>query len=194
MNILEKEMGQYYKIVFLDEAGTIVRWITPFFPYKCGVKITEHCYLKNPVCVAVEYLLSEGQTFYKSRVVWAGDYADPEPSNDTNLYDICDNELNKQYVGYHDKFEKNAFYVNHTKKLYVDKHKKIHIDETIPIHPLPFLTCEGNGASSSDIHSNSDLLGSWARDVLSVERQVPEGYTELVIPCEGCDCCEDDCD
>jgi hypothetical protein len=180
-------MGQYYKIIFLDGAGKILYWITPYFPYNCGIKLTEHCYLNNPVCTTVEYLLCPLGKHYKGRIVWAGDCANDEADEKLNLYTKADDLSKLQYTGYHKTTDVLPFIVNHSKKLFVDKRKKFYINNTLPIHPLPFLTCEGNGASGSDIDTSNPLAGSWARDVLSVERDVPSGYEELVIESEGHD-------
>ena len=62
---------------------------------------------------------------------------------------------------------------NHTKKQYVDKTKfKCY-------HPLPLLLAEGNGRGGGDYYgSNEDKIGIWARDVISVEDEKPEGYEE----------------
>ena len=69
------------------------------------------------------------------------------------------------------------YIVNHSKKLFVDKEKL-----TSNIHPLPLLTCEGNGRGGGDYGGSSELVGSWARDVISVERLAPASsdFTELV--------------
>ena len=57
----------------------------------------------------------------------------------------------------------------------------IHPLPLLTIHPLPLLTAEGNGRGGGDYYgSDMELVGTWARDVISVERQVPEGYSELV--------------
>ena len=90
------------------------------------------------------------------------------------------------------------YVVNHTKKQYVDKkHRDMDgaVGLTLPtaesgggdldgdddIHPLPLLTAEGNGRGGGDYYgSDMELVGTWARDVISVERRVPEGYSELV--------------
>jgi hypothetical protein len=48
------------------------------------------------------------------------------------------------------------------------------------IHPLSLLTAEGNGRGGGDYRgAHEDLVGSWARDVISVEREAPAGFTEL---------------
>jgi hypothetical protein len=80
--------------------------------------------------------------------------------------------------------EKNTacyrFIVNHSKQLYVDKWKVQNVNNLF-IHPLPLLTAEGNGLSGGDYHGNSKLVGSWARDIISVEYAAPQGFQEIVF-------------
>jgi hypothetical protein len=46
---------------------------------------------------------------------------------------------------------------------------------------LPLLTAEGNGRGGGDYRGeNENLIGSWARDIISVEMEIPDGYDELV--------------
>jgi hypothetical protein len=48
-------------------------------------------------------------------------------------------------------------------------------------HPLPILTAEGNGRGGGDYRgADEDLVGTWARDVISVEMEAPADYTMLV--------------
>ena len=47
------------------------------------------------------------------------------------------------------------------------------------IHPLPLLTCEGNGRGGGDFSGENEFVGSWARDVVSIEFDAPEGFTEI---------------
>jgi hypothetical protein len=62
-----------------------------------------------------------------------------------------------------------TYIVNHTKKVYVKK--------TGDLHPLPILTAEGNGRGGGDYHGpNIDMVGTWARDVISMENEAPD-YT-----------------
>jgi hypothetical protein len=55
------------------------------------------------------------------------------------------------------------------------------------LHPLPLLTAEGNGRGGGDFRGDDpqNLVGSWARDLISVEAALtPEQlneYTELVF-------------
>lgn len=168
-------MGQYYKPAILDESNEVLGWVYSH-NYDSGLKLMEHSWLKNKFVQSFESLISPTGKLYKSRVVWAGDYADEEQDG-TNIYARCGsvNELNpKGEPAYY------RYIVNHTKKQYVDK-------ETVPsndgwvIHPLPLLTCEGNGRGGGDYRVNEEveeqLIGSWARDVISVENSL-ENFSE----------------
>jgi hypothetical protein len=171
-------MGQYYLAIILGEEGQkpeIIRiYMTPF---NCGMKLTEHSYLTNNFVNTFESLLAPDGIFYKSRIVWAGDYADNEVGQEENLHQIAFNQPNKDFTTKYQALtlEKNQYIINHTKKQYVDKTKNNY-------HPLPLLTCEGNGRGGGDYYdSNKDQIGIWARDVISSEKEKPEGYKELII-------------
>jgi hypothetical protein len=43
------------------------------------------------------------------------------------------------------------------------------------------LTCEGNGRGGGDYRGESPLIGSWARDVISVSDTKPKDFEELVF-------------
>jgi hypothetical protein len=53
------------------------------------------------------------------------------------------------------------------------------------LHPLPILTCEGNGRGGGDYFGNYAYVGAWARDLISLEAIAPEGYTELAFTAES---------
>ena len=163
-------MGQYYYPIILDANGKIVVWMNGQ-TYNEGLKLMEHSYLDNTFVNTFEFALSPEGPHYKSRVVWAGDYADKEPGKETNLYEQC-NEYNLIRPQEKDA-SKYRYIVNHTKNLYVDKSK------VQSLHPLPLLTAEGNGRGGGDLHEAPSWVGSWARDVISVEKMVPEDFEEL---------------
>ena len=83
-------MGQYYLAAFLAEndGKEFIRAAINSHEFANGAKLTEHSYVGNNFISAIEYLLSNLGMFYKTRLVWAGDYADPEPNSD-NLYTIA---------------------------------------------------------------------------------------------------------
>jgi len=171
-------MGQYYLAIILGEKqpdgdNEIIRMALESYAYNNGAKLREHSYVGNEYVSAVEYLISPEGMFYKSRLVWAGDYADNEKSLPHNLYHVIDeidpHKLQVMPVG---DVSKYRFIVNHTKKQYAEK--------ITHYHPLPLLTCEGNGRGGGDYTGqNKELCGSWARDVLSVEVNPPNDYAEI---------------
>ena len=135
-------MGQYYKAIILAEKSEnsnefICTWLEPLGNSE-GSKLTEHAYLTSKTVATVEIQISPEGTHYKSRVVWAGDYADPEPRAGTNLYEAAD-EMRLTSVGCIHVPTPYRFIVNHTKRQYVDR------DKSTVLHPLPLLTAEGNG-------------------------------------------------
>jgi hypothetical protein len=170
-------MGQYYKVIILGDQKknnkeVILLVINPG-SYGNGAKLMENAYMNNDLLNTVEYLISNNGPFYKSRIIWAGDYANEEDSE--NLYHIADN-----YSSYENIFpgnNKSKYIVNHTKKMYVDKEKC----EDNEIHPLPLLVSEGNGQGGGDYYGNNlELCGSWSRDVISMEESLPLDYIELI--------------
>ena len=172
-------MGQYYIPMILGEKDIkefIRLWMCANM-YGNGLKLTEHSYIGNSFVSAFEYQISEEGAFYKSRVVWAGDYADEEPDLKLNLHSMAredeDTDASKLRKPQTKDTSIYRFIVNHTKKQYLDK--KGH-----RFHPLPLLTCEGNGRGGGDYRGSDEMLcGTWARDVISVNREPPADYTEL---------------
>jgi hypothetical protein len=187
-------MGQYYKPVILGEKTeenheTVKAWVYSH-EYGDGLKLMEHSYQGNNFVSTFEKQLSRTGEHYKSRVVWAGDYADEEPDlkiikegkeYDANLYSLCDkkNEIKPKVS----KTDTYPYILNHTKKLFVDKNKVPEIKdwEGAKIHPLPLLTCEGNGRGGGDFRGDEKgIVGSWARDVISVEKTNPLVTTDTM--------------
>ncbi len=184
-------MGQYYIPCLLDKSKKkVIAWVNSH-DYDSGIKLMEHSYINNNFVRTVEKLLSHGGEWYKQPIVWAGDYADEEPDGIT-LYAQCeqpdeDDETIKGNKIRPDVIPKDEvlgqYIVNHSKKLYVDKDKVQDIpgDEGWKIHPLPLLTCEGNGRGNGDFRGEHPLIGSWSRDVISIEKKKPAGYEEIIF-------------
>ena len=81
-------MGQYYLTVILAEKSDkeyIRTYLDPSM-YGNGMKLLEHSYIGNNFMMIVENMIGPNGIFYKSRLVWAGDYADNEPDSDKNLH------------------------------------------------------------------------------------------------------------
>lgn len=181
-------MGQYFLAILLadketpDEKESIQLYVNPH-DYCQGAKLMEHSYCGHGIMNVIESLISPTGNFYKCRIVWAGDYADTE-DGDENLYGLAKNSGNSfRYTVTNPQYYR--YIVNHTKKMYVDKEhctdEEEEREQDYKIHPLPLLTCEGNGRGSSDYRGNNrHLCGIWARDTISMETTIPEGYKELV--------------
>ena len=181
-------MGQGYKPIILasqKHAGKeLIRTWLNSHEYGNGYKLTEHSYIGNDFVEAVEYLMSPLGMFYKSRLVWSGDYADNEEGLNENLYMMTENDTNKYKMSCPHRVNMSSYryVINHTQKQYVDKNNKTNSS----IHPLPLLTADGNGRGGGDYRGkNLHLVGTWARNTISVEKEIPNGYEELV--CEFTD-------
>lgn len=170
-------MGQYYKIIILgDNQSHTGKEIIRMVIHPNASKIMEHSYIGNYTLNQVENIISQKGMFYMSRIVWAGDYAENEQDCDKNLYKLAIDVDYNVNILYNNPIPEYRFIINHSKNMYVDKNKSVN-----DIHPLPLLVSEGNGSGSGDYYGNNDeLCGSWARDVISVDNQVPEGYVELI--------------
>ena len=114
--------------------------------------------------------------------------------NGANLYDLSDlvgklthdeNIKNKYEHDYRSVASlKVKYLINHDKKQFVDKSKTPKDDDGWQIHPLPLLTCEGNGRGGGDYRGESPLIGMWARNKISVatkKSDIPKGFEEIIF-------------
>ena len=164
-------MGQYYKPICLDNELQ-EQWVYSH-DYANGLKLMEHSYISNNFVGIVERLLSVGNLWYMKPLVWAGDYADIDKFQLHNLYEQCD-----EYNQFKNEKGLEAFnpryIINHTKKEFVDKYKTPKDNHGWRVHPLPLLTCEGNGRGGGDYRLDNPNIGRWARDVISVSKTKPK--------------------
>jgi hypothetical protein len=170
-------MGQYYRFIILSEDKKEIILVINPHDFNSGAKLMEHAYINNSIMNTIEFLISPFYKHHKSRIVMAGDYADNESDSDMNLYRMSDNLESFQQV--YKNIDIN-YIVNHTKKMFVDKTKLNNDDDSV-IHPLSLLICEGNGRGGGDYEgSDYHLVGTWSRDVISMEFNKPDDYTELI--------------
>ncbi len=177
-------MGQYYKPAILGKnKKTVLKWMYShrygeFSKNFCGLKLMEHSWMKNKFVGAFESMLIGNPQI----VVWAGDYADACKGRKSNVYDRCKeaNEVLPSVVA--PQVVKAQYIVNHTTKQFVDK-SKVPSSDGWRIHPLPLLCASGNGRGGGDFCGKDEqhLVGSWARNLISVESKKPEGYAELIF-------------
>jgi len=173
----DRGMGQYFVAVNLDNMEHVSS-----YDYGNGAKLMEHSYMGNNFVEAVEFLLiNDGEDkgrWADSRIVWAGDYADPEEDGET-IYDKVEGKGLKFLI--EGVPENYPYLVNWDKKEYVDKRKCPYFGDKHDwqIHPLPLLTCEGNGRGGGDYRDDNDYVGTWSRCVVNLMKEIPEGFTEI---------------
>jgi len=177
-------MGQYYKPCILKKnKKTVEKWLYSH-DFDSGLKLMEHSWVENPFVKTFESLILNNP----QHIVWAGDYADECKGLKTCVYSRCNdkNKIQKPDIYSDELYEvsilDSLFVINHSKRIYVNK-ANIKSDNGWRIHPLPLLTCEGNGRGGGDYRGNDNqhIVGSWARDLISVSDKVPDGFKELVF-------------
>lgn len=182
-------MGQYYHPTILaDNKRTVKAWVYSHsiksrykrsdgtsFETGHGSKLMEHSWLPNGFVKAFESLILNNP----KRIVWAGDYAEPCKNLTTNVYRRCIDKL-EVIPSERPNLKQTRFIVNHSTKQYVDKTKVPKDKDGWRVHPLPLLTCEGNGKGGGDYFIENPNIGIWARDIISVQSTKPIGFTELI--------------
>jgi hypothetical protein len=238
-------MGQYYQAIVLsdnktDEGHERVRFGLSGHDFGSGIKLMEHSWVGNYFVNAVAGFLRH----QPQRLVWAGDYADPESGRvivsdgeeyDATLYGLAPdpntrpmatvdgepamyegdpNDWNAKWNSPGAQYgsadvnvevtveltESPRYFVNHTKREYVDVEacpafQPEWSDKAMTVHPLPLLTCEGNGRGGGDYHSydwdretgqtvdhimpGQQFIGRWARDHIQACDEPPAGFTEI---------------
>lgn len=171
-------MGQYFIAALLDTTGRITRAVHPVH-YGSLHKLGGHSRPATPFLAAVETLLSLDSG---SRLVWAGDEADPEPGQEANLYWLAEPH---QFVRFADLVDPDSdvapnatrpavvgagrYVCNTDRSEYFDK-------AALPKGPhgerrnlLPALTADGYG-----------ITGPWARNHIHLTDTRPDaGWTQL---------------
>lgn len=182
-------MGQYYNPISCNT----FEWIYSH-DFGSGLKLMEHSWVGNEFVGRVMKLLTKGNKWYKTKLVWAGDYS-TEVYKDMNLNTLCSrdeegyetevalfkNIIPKEFLSQEE--QEKAILVNHSKKEYVIISKGEKDEDDWIINPLPLLTALGNGSGGGDYWGrNNDLIGSWAFDEISVEFDLKgfEDFEEII--------------
>ena len=171
-------MGQYYKPINLANG----QWLYSH-DYGNGLKLMEHSWIGNQFVGAVMKLMTSGGPWYKKPIIWCGDYYNEEGEQD--YYDKVSDDKKitpKEFLSEEEQLA--AIVMNHTKKEYVVLSKVPSTPHGWRINALPLLTALGNGRGGGDYYDNlpdADKVGIWAKDILSVDFEVPEGFTELKV-------------
>jgi len=197
-------MGQYYKVIVKDENNE--RVYNRDLIYSDGetkytmAKLMEHSWWRNHFVNAVCLEITNNDI--PTRIAWIGDYADELFEDGSHVNNLSTEKLkelfyktwNNEGLPLNDtEFTlQNQYLINHTKKQYVvcntyyNKSKKLleHYG-TWCIHPLPLLTCIGNGLGGGDYlrpsnDSTVELIGAWAWDEITIEQRKPITYEEIL--------------
>ena len=188
-------MGQYYRAITQQNGTTTVynrnikRGNKEEYTF---AKLTEHSWWLNDFVNAV--CSDIYQETKPVRIAWVGDYADDVESQN----DLDGEQIKKLHKLAWDckgiaveptKFTlKNKYLVNHSNYEYLDcnKYFKNSITAGWCLHPLPLLTCIGNGLGGGDYcsptgDSTAELVGFWAWDEISITDEPPQDYEELTV-------------
>ena len=171
-------MGQYYKPINIENG----QWLYSH-DYGNGLKLMEHSWIGNEFVGAVMKLLTKGGPWHKKPIVWCGDYFAEEGEED--YYDSVkdgDKIMSAQCLSQEEQLD--AVLVNHTTMQYVVYSKLTGDSDGWQVNPLPLLTALGNGRGGGDYYPDcpdADKVGIWARHILSVEFEIPDGFTELNV-------------
>jgi len=187
-------MGQYYFPVNLDKKEYLcshdfkTRYVRKedkkVYYISEGLKLMEHSYIGNIMMNAVEKLIIPNGNWYKNRLVWAGDYADHEVGHkktnngkDVNLFHIMmDMEGTKIKPSTKKVDKKYRYLTNHSKKVIIDLTIIRPTEDGMNLHPLSLLIAEGNGRGGGDFRGEDKRVGSWSRDIISLEEKMIDGY------------------
>lgn len=162
-------------------------------------KLMDHSWWYNDFVNAVCLELYVGKE--KRRIAWIGNYADTfiDCFGMTSFKGLNKQQINRIYkrcwncdgipVPTTDFTLDGKYLVNHTKRQYVDcteYYKRSVMTEKWCLHPLPILTCIGNGLCNEDYSSPTDdstehYIGAWAWDEISITDKPVTDYTEIAL-------------
>lgn len=172
------------------------------YDYDNGAKLMEHSYIGNDLVRSIEYLLAN--QFKGHAFVWCGDYADEvETKTGTHdifcdaghfIYEDYDSSTNdrktKRYLALMksipampeweegvvwNPYKTIPYYkylVNYSKKQYCTI--SVENPDKCQVHPLPLLTCSGNGRGGGDYRLEDERVGSWAFDKIGLTNNSSE--------------------
>ena len=198
-------MGQYYYILAREEGKNHVVYnrdlIIDGKKEYVMAKLMEHSWWENQMVNAIcEKIYNADKPI---KVIWMGDYADGFIDEDEHFNNLSYQDIQRYYKRcWGDRYKGRAikateftlngkYLINHTKRKYINCSKyyqnsrmQTKYNSEWCIHPLPILTCIGNGLGGGDYNyptedSHKELVGAWAWDKLSIEDEPAPQYEEL---------------
>lgn len=167
-------MGQYYRVYLQEESTGNEKILNRNVDGEYTMaKLMEHSWIGNTFVDAVCALLYQTP----QKIAWVGDYAD-----ESEVYEKVWESDGEDVHATNFKLD-GKYIVNHTKKMYIefDEYKiKNEDSEGWTVHPIPLLTCIGNGRGGGDYRGQSmEIVGDWYMNVISIEEMPPENYTQV---------------
>lgn len=154
-----------------------------------GLKLMEHSWLENDFVNGVLESIWDNP----SKVAWVGDYAegdfDERYTKDTyeTVWGDGQDERERPFDVV-PTIHKDGYILNLDQGLYIDLRRYASVagfkprwsDQTWTIHPLPLLTCIGNGRGGGDYWGTCmDMVGTWAMDRIVFTEEWPSASKEI---------------
>lgn len=176
-------MGQYYNVYVERENGRVDVFDKTVDNQFTPNKLMEWSWWQNKFATTLAKMLYKNP----ARVACVGDYSD-----DTDWYRIEEiyplvwgENANARGVEQDSLLLDGKYLVNHDQKTYVDcdayykRSNRSSLGDGWVAHPIPLLTAVGNGLGGGDYNGvNEADIGAWYLELISVEDEIPEGYTE----------------
>lgn len=180
-------MGQYYEVLAEDKDGKRTVYDRSVDGNYTMAKLMEHSWWNNSFCRAISETLVDNPR----KIAWVGDYAEEDECKELGFeyVEVWGREDQDPAVGISSTdfmLDRVKYLVNVTKKLYVDlaKYRESSMEEDgCTIHPIPVLTCIGNGRGGGDYCPadgvSDEWIGAWAFDAIMLTNDKPDGCVEI---------------
>lgn len=179
-------MGQYYEVIAGNGDGTKTVYDRHVDGEYTGAKLMEHSWKGNSFCRALCSTLVDNPR----QIAWVGDYAEDDECTKLGFeyWEVWGREDMDPAVGIDStdfELDNVKYLINEDKQEYVDlaKYKEASSDDGYVIHPLPILTCLGNGRGGGDYCPRDTALekyvGDWCWNWIYLSNILPEGYKEI---------------
>ena len=180
-------MGQYYQVLTEDKDGKRTVYDRHVDGEYTMAKLMEHSWWDNRFMRAFSATLVDNPR----KVAWVGDYAEDEECEALGFeyFEVWGGEDQDPAVGIDSTdftLDRVKYLVNEDKKQYVDlaEYKAECVDDwENVIHPVPILTCIGNGRGGGDYHPakgvSDEWVGKWAFNTIMLTNNLPEGYEQI---------------
>lgn len=180
-------MGQYYvgsilKKNWREEENPVEFAIKPHC-VKEAAKLMEHSYIGNGYVNMFMQQLGDDGKYFGYPFVWAGDYADKANGKEINdcAVEVSNRIFDSVDMPFLTRQKEYKYLVNFTKNEYIEMPK--YDDNVWQVHPLPLLTCIGNGRGCGDYYCENEHVGRWAFDEIGAtdKEEIVENMKKMDI-------------